>query len=333
MNNAGASGMSLLIVIINYRTPQVTLDCLASLAPQIDDVPGAHVMLVDNDSGDDSLPQLRAHIERNGWNWITLIASPENRGFAGGNNLALSTLLDYPGDQYALLLNSDTLIPPGVLRHCADAMDADESIGVLSCLLLSPDGSVQNAARRFPSPLRLAVASFGLPWLVPRLFEWADLEDPSWDRRTSSRYVDWVSGAFMFIRRRVIDRIGGLDERFFFYGEDVEFCHRANRRHWNIRYDPTVAVIHLGGASSDPQRISARQRDALQWQARYLFQRHCYGPLAEIFIRAVDIISFGLRYLKLIVRGRRNTPEYATHRDVLSILLRLPGARAAAGKG
>jgi hypothetical protein len=325
--------MSLLIVIINYRTPQVTLDCLASLAPQIDDVSDTHVVLVDNASGDDSLPHLRDHIERNRWGWITVIDSPLNRGFAGGNNLGLSTLLDRPDDKYVLLLNSDTVVKPGVLRHCVAVMDAVPSIGVMSCLLLNPDGTAQNNARRFPNPLRLAAASFGLPWLMPPLFAWADLDDPGWDRRTTVRDVEWVGGAFMFIRRKVIDIIGGLDERFFFYGEDTEFCHRVQRRGWNIRYDPRVTVVHLGGASSDPSRVCARQRDALQWEARYLLQRRCYGRVAEIFIRAVDIASFGLRYLKLIVRGGRNTPEYATQREVLALLLRGPGTRAAAWKG
>jgi N-acetylglucosaminyl-diphospho-decaprenol L-rhamnosyltransferase len=325
--------MSLLIVIINYRTPQVTLDCLASLAPQIDDVPDTHVVLIENGSGDQSFQCLRERIQKNGWRWITIIPSQANHGFAAGNNLGLSTLLDRPADEYVLLLNSDTLVQPGVLRHCVAAMESDPSVGVMSCLLLNADGTVQNAARRFPNPLRLAATSFGLPWHLPTLFRWADLEDPAWDRRTTSRYVDWVGGAFMFIRRKVIDRIGGLDERFFFYGEDTEFCHRVTRGGWNVRYDPAVAVVHLGGASSDPTRVPAKQRDILQWQARYLLQRRCYGQAAEMFIRAVDIASFGLRYLKLIAWGRRNTPEYADYHEVLSILLRRSNGRADNGEG
>jgi hypothetical protein len=88
-------------------------------------------------------------------------------------------------------------------------------------------------------------------------------------------------------------------------------------------------VIHLGSASSDPTRLPAKQKDALMWQARYLLQRRCYGRAAEAFIRGVDIASFGLRYLKLLLRGRKNTPEFETQRDVLALLLRWP----VAGKG
>jgi N-acetylglucosaminyl-diphospho-decaprenol L-rhamnosyltransferase len=321
--------MNLLVIIVNYRTPKLTLDCLASLAPQIDDVP-AQVIVVDNASGDDSVPLLRQAIAANNWGrWLTLIESHINLGFAGGNNLAMDKLLDHFEARYVLLLNSDTIVQPNVLRYCREKMEADRSIGVMSCLLLNADQSVQNTARRLPTPLRMAAISFGLPWQWPKAFGWANLDDPGWDRRISAREVEWVGGAFMLIRRKVIDKLGGLDTQFFFYGEDVEFCCRARRNAWKVWYDPGVAVTHLAGASSDPSRLDPKERDVMRWEARYLMQRRCYGIVAEIFLRTVDIISFGLRFLKLLVRGRRNTPEFAMQRDVLAMLLRWP---AAAGK-
>jgi N-acetylglucosaminyl-diphospho-decaprenol L-rhamnosyltransferase len=321
--------MSLGIVIINYRTPKLTLDCLASVAQQIDDVPGAHVVLVDNASGDDSLAQLNETIERNGWRrWITLIASGVNRGFAGGNNLAIGTLKTLiPGAKYILLLNSDTILQPHALRYCLERMDSDPNIGVLSCLLLNPDQSVQNTARKLPTPPRLAAYTFGLPWKLPRAFAWANLEDPGWDRRTQARDVGWVGGAFMFIRGIMLEKIGPLDERFFFYGEDAEFCHRAWKAGWKVRYDPGAAVIHLGGASTDPTAVAAPHRNLNLWQARYLLQRRCYGLPAEFFIRAVDIASFSLRFLKLGITGGKNSPEFAAQREILGLLLRWPVAR------
>jgi hypothetical protein len=317
--------MNLIVVIINYRTPKVTLECLASLAPQINDVPDTHVIIVDNASGDDSLPILKDAIAANDWKrWVTLIASPKNLGFAGGNNLALDRLLDHFETKYVLLLNSDTIVQPNTLKLCHDIMQGDREIGIMSCLLLNPDQTVQNTARRLPTPLRMAVNSFGLPWIWPKAFTWANLDDPGWDRRTTSREVEWVGGAFMFIRRKVIDKLGGLDTEFFFYGEDVEFCCRARHHDWKVWYDPRVAVIHLGGASSDPSRLDPKERDAMRWQARYLMQRRCYGIAAEVLLRAVDIASFGLRFLKLLIRGRRSTPEFATQRDVLAMLLHWP---------
>jgi GT2 family glycosyltransferase len=317
--------MNLIVIIVNYRTPKLTLDCLASLAPQINDVPDSNVIVVDNASADDSVPMLREAIAANDWKrWVTLIASPVNLGFAGGNNLAMDRLLDHFDTKYVLLLNSDTIVQPNVLRHCHETMQADRSIGVMSCLLLNADQTVQNTARRLPTPLRMAAISFGLPWIWPKAFTWANLDDPGWDRRTVAKEVEWVGGAFMFVRRKVIDKLGGLDTNFFFYGEDVEFCCRARRHDWKIWYDPRVAVIHLAGASSDPSRLDPKERDAMRWQARYLMQRRCYGIVAEIFLRAVDITSFGLRFLKLLIRGRRSTPEFATQRDVLAMLLHWP---------
>ncbi len=103
--------MNLLIVIVNYRTPKLTLDCLASLAPQINDVEGTQVIVVDNASGDDSVPMLNQAIAEKDWKkWATVMASPVNRGFAGGNNLAFDKLLDHFETKYVLLLNSDTIV-------------------------------------------------------------------------------------------------------------------------------------------------------------------------------------------------------------------------------
>ena len=319
--------MKLLIIIVNYRTPKLTVDCLESLAVQIKDVPDTGVVIVDNASGDDSVAVIGDAIIENAWDsWATLVAAKANLGFAGGNNLAMDKLLDHPEAKYVLLLNSDTVVGKDVLKHCYDRMASNPSIGVMSCMLLNQDGTVQNVARRLPTPLRMAVNSFGLPWLFPKAFMWADLEDLEWDRRKEAREVEWVGGAFMFIRRRVIDKLGGLDTRFFFYGEDVEFCRRAKRNHWVIYYDPMVSVVHLGGASSDPSKLDPRDKDALKWQARYLTQRQCYGLAAEIFLRGVDILSFGMRCLRLLFFGRTKSAEFAAQRDVLAMLLHWPRA-------
>lgn len=320
--------MSLLIIIVNYRTPRLTVDCLAAIAPQIPEV-GGQVVLVDNASGDDSVPALEAAIRERGWQgWIELVKSPVNTGFAGGNNIGFRRLAQHPEVKFVLLLNSDTVADPGVLRHCVDRMEADPAIGVMSCLLLNADRTVQNTARRFPTPSRLLAHTFGLPWSVPRLFAWADSEDPGWDRRTEARDVEWIGGAFMMIRREVIERLGGLDEGFFFYGEDAEFCHRVRKAGWRVRYDPGGAVIHLGGASSDPARLAVRQRNALQWQARYLLQRRCYGRTAEWSARFADLASGGLRYLKMAATGERQSSEFVLQRDVLALLVQWPSALA-----
>jgi N-acetylglucosaminyl-diphospho-decaprenol L-rhamnosyltransferase len=316
--------MKLLIIIINYRTPRITLDCLASLAAQIGEVE-TQAVVVDNASGDDSVSLLREAIKKNRWEtWVALKTSDTNLGFAGANNLAMDTLLDHREAQYVLLLNSDAILGENVLRHCYEKMESDRSIAILSCMVLNPDATVQNVARRLPTPLRMVANSFGLHWLWPKGFAWADLDDLAWDRRTIEREVEWVGGAFMFIRRRAIDKFGGLDTTFFLNGEDVEFCHRTRQHGGKVWYDPRVSVVHLGGGSRDSSRLDPIRRDSLVWQSRYLVQRRCYGQAAEILLRAVDITSSGLRFLKLLMFGGRNSPELAAERSMLAKLLRWP---------
>lgn len=302
--------------------------------PCLGEVPGSRVVVIDNGSGDDSAERLRAEVEKwagkQGRNLgesheIQLVIEEKNWGFAGGNNVGLKYLRK--GDQWVLLLNSDTLISSGVLSHCLGVMRDDPSIGVLSTRLDNLDGTSQTTARRLPTPARMTAHVLGLPWSMPRWFSWADLEDSSWDRRSSVlREVEWVGGAFMLVRREVIDRIGGLDQGFFFYGEDAEFCHRVRRKGWRVMYDGRVGIIHLGGGSSDPERLNKRSKDRLSWEARYLLQRRCYGRLAEWYLRLLDVGVYGLRTLKLWLTPSRKK-DFETHREILSVLLTRPRAR------
>lgn len=310
--------MKLKIVIVNFRTPDLTIQCLESLRDEVAAIGDAKVMVVENGSGDDSLACVSAAIKNNNWGeWIDLIAHPENLGFAGGNNLGVQH-----GEQadYVLLLNSDTIVDPGCLQHCLDVMDRESDIGILGCRVKSVDGSLQSMARKFPTPLRTIVSALGLPWRLPRLFRWADTEDAGWDRETTKRDVDWLGGVFMLIRRELLDRTGVLDDDFFFYGEDIEFCHRAKRAGYRRRYDPTVAIMHLGGGSSDPERMPAAKRTVHQWRARYLVQRKCFGRIAAFAVRMTDLMMCGLRLIWLRLTGRKNAARYEDARSVWSIL-------------
>ncbi len=320
--------MSLLIAILNYRTPAVTGECLASLAPCIGEVEATRVVVVDNASGDESVPFLASLIERKGWQrWCHLIASPTNTGFAGGNNLVMSHLRrpEHAQTRWVLLLNSDTIVRPGVLAHCAGVMDRDVRLGAMSCRLDNPDGTPQHTARRFPTPARMAAGAVGLPWYLPGAFGWADVDDPSWDRSTPKlREVDWIGGAFMFIDAQVYIRLGGMDERFFFYGEDIEYCLRIRRSGRTIAYDGRVGITHLGGASSDPTRLPQKVRSSYAWQSRYAVQRRCYGAWAAAMLRCIDVAAYGIRSL---VPGRAERRRL--HRDVLAMLVRpLPEAHS-----
>lgn len=290
------------IIIVNFRTPGLAIDCLASLEPEVAANPGTKVWMVENGSGDDSAARIGAAIAERGWApWATLLVQKKNHGFAGGNNRGLEA--SGIGD-YTLLLNSDTVVHAGCLRTCLEMMEREPLVGVMSCKLLNADGSIQNVARPLPNPIRAAVWSLGLPYHLPRVFGWADTEDLTWDRAREARDVGWLGGAFLLIRREVVEKVGLLDERFFFYGEDIEFGHRVWKAGYRCRYDPEASITHLGGASSDPERMAAQARSVHVWRARYLNQRLCYGRLAEWFVRGVDIFAIGMRLLAAKARGR-----------------------------
>lgn len=314
--------MSVAIIIINFRTPDYTIDCLESLDRVRDEAPGLHVWLVENASGDDSLPRLRDYLAGPGRaGWITLLPQEKNLGFAGGNNAALRRILADPAaPDHVLLLNSDTLVHPGCLRASLDRMRRAPDIGVLSCMLRNRDGSVQNVCRRLPTPLRETARALGLPYGLPRLFGWADLEDRGWDRETTARDVEWVGGAFMLIPTALLRQIGGLDESFFFYGEDMEFCHRVWRSGRRVFFDPAGAITHFGGGSSDATRLADRRRQTLRWIARLHVQRVCYGRLAAAWLRALFVAVLGLRAGVLVLTGRGDTPRGRVARVELDIL-------------
>jgi len=213
--------LSLLVIIVNYRTPDLTTACLDSLAQVRDEIPGTKTIIIDNDSADGSADAIETAIKNNNYDtWATLTRSPTNLGFAGGNNAALKKATEKWGEEtkYILLLNSDTIVHQNCLRSCHELMEKTPTIGVMSCRVLNTDGSIQNVARLLPTPLIHLVCSLGLPWRFPRLFKWANTEDNGWDRQSESRDVGWLGGAFLFARADLIKKIGLLDDSFFFYG-------------------------------------------------------------------------------------------------------------------
>lgn len=304
--------MSVAVIVINYRTPGYTLDCLASLAPERAAVPGLRVFLVENASGDDSLPRLAAAVKERGWSdWVTLLPQASNLGFAGGNNAAVAQVLALPEPPSCiLLLNSDTLVHPGCLAAALGRLEREPDIGVLSCMLRNRDGSVQNVCRRFPTPLRETARALGLPYVFRRAFEWAELEDAGWDRETTARDVEWVGGAFMLMRTETVRRLGALDASFFFYGEDMEFCHRLRKSGLRVFFDPAGSITHFGGGSSGSEKLPDRRKEILTWRARFHVQRVCFGSLAAAWLRALYILVFTAKVAGLAVTGRAGSRRF-----------------------
>ena len=308
--------LMLLVVVVNYRTPALTLDCLRSLEREIAGLPASQVSLVDNASGDGSAERLRAAAQEAGWTkWLRILEAPENLGFAGGNNFAIR---QSPRARYVLLLNSDTVTPGNALRYCVQQMAEAPDLAALSCRLVGPAGETQTQARRFPKPWREILSATGLPWRLPRRFGWCASEDPTWDRGVQARDVDWLGGAFLMLRSEALRKVGLLDESFFFYGEDIELCHRLRKAGYRCRYDPRVSVTHLGGQSSAGS--GRPEEKPAYWQARYRVQKQCYGRLAASLVRSVDRAAWGWRLLKARALKGKRPEQYHRARVVWSHL-------------
>ncbi len=283
------------IVIVNYRTAGLVIECLRSLFVQISAFKNTRVTVVDNNSGDGSVVMLAAAIKREGWTpWAAVMPLDRNGGFAFGNNASIRVALasTEPVD-YVMLLNPDTVALPGAIKALVDFMDAHPHAGIAGSQLENADGSVECSAHTFPSPLseldgaaRLGVLSHLLRRYVAAL--------PS---RAYAHPCDWVSGASMIIRRQVIEDIGLLDEKYFLYFEEVDFCRRAHQAGWQCWYVPESRVVHLEGASTGIRAPVKRRAGYWYDSRRRFFVKHygITGLIAADVLWAIGRMSFLLR--------------------------------------
>jgi N-acetylglucosaminyl-diphospho-decaprenol L-rhamnosyltransferase len=275
-----AEQMDLSIVILNYNTRDHLRTCLESLRGEgSTSLSGgaveAEVFVVDNASSDGS-----AEMVEQGFPWVRLIRSPRNGGFAYGNNQALQHAV---GDAI-LVLNPDTLLPRGGIAQLLERLAKHPEAGVIGPKLLKPDGSIHLACRRsFPTP---SVAFYRLSGLS-RLFP----SSPRFGRYNLTFInpdlpieVDSVCGACLLVRRTVVERVGRLDERFFMYGEDLDWCLRTQLAGWTVRYEPGIVVQHQHGAASRKRAVRTTYHF---FRAMDLFYRKHYLDRYHPFVTGV----------------------------------------------
>ncbi|UVO51485.1 glycosyltransferase family 2 protein [Sphingomonas sp. SUN019] len=274
------------VVIVNYRTGALVVDCLKSLAVEVAATPGLRATVVDNASGDGSCGVIAAAIAAHGWGeWADLLPSPVNGGFACGNNLAVRVLLDRtdPPDLF-WLLNPDTRVVPGAVRALSDFLRDHPEAGIAGSALIEGDGVLWPYAFRFPTILSETERGARLG-AVSRL-----LAGRSVLRRMPpvAAPVDWVSGASMVVRRAVFESVGLMDESYFLYFEETDFCLQARKAGWQTWYVPHGSVVHIAGQSTgliDGQPVAARvPRYWFESRRRYFVKNHgrAYAVLADI---------------------------------------------------
>jgi GT2 family glycosyltransferase len=303
--------MKVVIVVVNYRTADLTIDALASLEGEIGSVAPAQVVVVDNDSNDGSFERIAAAVAARGWTgWVSVFAAGENGGFAKGNNVALARARErWPAPQYVHLLNPDTVVRPRALRALVDFMDAHPTVGIAGSRLEDPDGTPQRSAFRFPSALS-ELESMARVGPISRLLDDRIVAPPVSDVDCQT---DWVAGASMIIRREVIDAVGSLDERYFMYFEEVDFMARARQAGWTTWYVPGSRVVHLvGRASGVTDRRTSRRRRPAYWfdsRRRYMLT-HLGRPRAVLADLCFVAGYLTWRVTSVLRREADDTPEH-----------------------
>lgn len=283
-----SASVDLSIVIVAWNVRDLVLDCLASIGAAKLGV-SYEVILVDNGSHDFTVEAVSRQFPD-----TRILALPKNIGFGAGNNRGLEVMRG----RHAVLLNSDTIVLPGGLEACVRYLDEHPETGVVGPQLLNPDRSKQNCIHNSPN---LVSELFGQS-LLRRLFK----------QRYPSKLVDYagpveveaVLGACLFVRREVVEQVGKIDEGYFFFLEETDWCHRIRAAGWRIVHLPDAYVIHLYGESTK-KKTPLRTRIEF-YRSRYLFFRKNRSRAAYVVLRGIVMAKI----LAGVVFGGRRADEY-----------------------
>ena len=307
--------LSVSIVIVTFRSARLTVDCLRAVEKERSR-PGVCIrtIVVDNASGD--FPLLERAVDANGWSaWVTLRLAPRNGGFAYGNNLGIRLALETHASDYILLLNPDTLVRPGAVETLVRFLEMHPQAGIAGGSFENPDGSEWPIAFRFPTMVSEVCSALDIGG-VTRIFR----------QRVVARHmqavaqpVDWICGASMMIRAEVFRAIGGMDENYFLYFEETDFCLRAQRSGFATWYVPESRVMHIGGQSTgvDEWNSHPKRRPAYWFESRRRYFAVAYGIHHAMLIDFLVLLAYPIGWLKRL--ALRRSPGSVPHfwRDFL----------------
>jgi len=255
------------IIIVSYNTKDMTQECLESLYTN---TPGLNcqVIVIDNASGDGSVEMVQRDFPH-----AELIANDTNKGFAAANNqgflIAKAPLV--------LLLNSDTLVLGSVIQNSVKYMLDHLDVGAFACRVLNSDRTTQKTCSQYPTFRNIFFMAIGLDRLYPsRIF--GQYQYKGWDRNYE-RDVEVISGCYLLTRKEILQNLGGLDEDFFFFGEETEWCMRIRKSGWKLRFSPVGEIIHHGGGSAKKLKY---KRDLMLTNALVRFHQKTGGQFAAI---------------------------------------------------
>jgi GT2 family glycosyltransferase len=266
------------VVIVSYNTRAMLDDCLRRVMDSRD--VALEVFVVDNASSDGSADHVAATFPD-----VHVIRNPDNRGFAAANNVALGRARG----RHLLLLNPDTLVEPGTIATLARVLDARPGVGITGPKVLNRDGSLQSCGYWYPSLREEILRSRNVRKLA-RLVLGEPRDLPAADRASD---VDWVDGCCLLIRREVIQRIGLLDEQYFLYAEELDWCRSARKDGWIVTTCPDAHMVHLQGQSTQQVKAAAL---ALLVETKLRYYRKQDGVATALIVGLVYALGCARRW-------------------------------------
>jgi GT2 family glycosyltransferase len=295
------------VIVVTHKRSELALTTLRSARAATRELE-VQWIVVDSGSDDETPERIEAACP------YVLVLRERNIGFAAANNRGLSVA----NGRYVLLLNPDVETTWGTLDDLVAILDARREIGVASVIQNTPAGRLENTIRRFPSPLLALGEALGASRLPP-LRRWRE-EEPCAARYRSEASADWLVGAFLIARAQALGQVGGLDERFFLYSEETDWCYRFRQAGWQISHLPVMEVTHHTSRAPRPD-LSAQLS-----YAKILFAQKHYGRVRAAAIRAALVMRHSLRTAALAALARAQ-PRRATHahaeRQALKVVLGL----------
>ncbi|MFL0811234.1 MAG: glycosyltransferase family 2 protein [Agarilytica sp.] len=312
--------MKLAVSILNFRTPELTLDAIQATINALASIQGGwKIVVVDNDSQDGSEEKLREAIQEkqnentNGWNQIELHQTGHNGGFGSGNNFAINYAREaFPDVEYIYILNSDAFPDKDAIKCLVDFLDEHNDYGFAGSYIYGVDGTPHETAFRFPSafgelegsirfgPVSKLLKKYQVPVGIPE----------------ASLDVDWLAGASVLMRIQTLEEIGIFDETFFLYFEETDLLLRANRAGWRTRYILESKVAHVGSASTGMKKWERIPQYWLDSRKHYFTKNH--GRIYFLWATLLRIFGGSLFTLRCLIQGKSNPDPKRFLRDMLS---------------
>jgi N-acetylglucosaminyl-diphospho-decaprenol L-rhamnosyltransferase len=297
------------IIVLSWNTCGLLADCLEAIYASQSLPDFFEVWVVDNGSSDGSAELVTQRFPQ-----AQLIANADNRGFAGANNQALSQI----ASPYALLLNSDAMLPPAALSELVACLEQRPDAAAVGPLYVRGDGSFQASFADFPS---LGTELLVVAGLANRLVRPTFPSHGPQDSKTA-RVVDWIPGACLLVRMQAVKQIGLLDEGFFFYSEEVDWCYRLAQAGWQVWYWPAVVVTHYVGQSA---RLASETSLRHLYRGKVRFFTKHYGPFRATLLKIWVVITLGFRAGLAFVKNLGQGSPRASWKMYLSLAVKLLG--------